>query len=110
MPNLGSSRAMAAATFANVGSKALASRVGSDTLELDQQSLVRISTSVDALGSVAEADHDTPTLEQVAQGRNRWVGGIAGNRELRDRAIEERHDDLVIGLRVTGTTGKEGGQ
>lgn len=82
----------------------------SHTLELNEQSLVRIPTSVDPLEVVAEANHDTPVLKQVAQERCRWVARIAGGWELHDHAIEERDDDLIIGLRVIDTTGEKRGQ
>ena len=78
----------------------------SHALELEDQSLVRVPTLVDPLEPVAEAHHDSPILQQVAQRRFGRVGRIAHDRELRDHAIEERDDDLIIGLRVIGATPK----
>jgi hypothetical protein len=52
----------------------------SHALELDEQRLVRIRAPVDPLEPVAEANHDTPILKQIAQGRYWRVGRIAGKR------------------------------
>src|SRR5207302_9884099 len=74
--------------------------------EFDEQGLVRIPAPVDPLEPVAEANHNVPILNQVAQGPCWWVGRIPGNRELHDHAIEERDDDFVISPCVVRRAGE----
>ncbi len=85
-------------------------RSSSHVLELDEQGLVRIPTSVDPLESVAEADNNSPILKQVAHERYGEVGRITANWEPHGQAIKKWDDDLVVRLRVIRTTAKQCGQ
>src|SRR5437773_5101855 len=79
----------------------------SHALEVKEDGLVRVPLSIDPLEPVAEANHDTPILKEIAQGRCRWVGRISENWELRDHMIQERYHDFVIALCVVRTTGEQ---